>query len=323
MSKHYLYLSHVISQLIYKWVPPIIGGERRSDCEIYEMTQSDWAEIVESTIEQWEHLVPNSCKDRVFRNNCEILSRAALENLHLLRANGGSVIYFDDADYPKWLQQIPDPPLCLFFFGDRTLFNYPTVSIIGSRKSMGFSLKESFKVAQHLAAKDIAVVSGGAIGCDIASHQGVLNSNKSPAPAICVLSGGLCDFYPKRNASVFAQIQKGSGIILSERLWWAKSRPMDFRIRNRIIAGLSPITLVMQAGEKSGALITAMYAIDQGREVTCLLHDQDDCRAQGTQKLIDMGAPFFQGSREDLEFIEEIARRPLMSQEINQAHLAF
>jgi DNA processing protein len=137
------------------------------------------------------------------------------------------------------------------------------------------------------------VVSGGAFGCDIAAHLGVLRGRFNPAPAICVFAGGLARLYPRANDRVFRQLLATGGVLVSERLWYASCRPRDFTARNRIIAGLSGLTVVMQAAQRSGALVTARLALDRGADVAVLHHPQDDVRARGSQQLLADGAVGF------------------------------
>jgi DNA processing protein len=310
--QHFEYLSHVISQLSYKWYPPLAAIVMKLP-QIESMLQKDWQKIVDSTRDQWATSLPNSCRGKMLANGGELIARAAMEHIHLVRAAKGDLVFYSDDDYPNWLRQIPDPPLCLTVLGDRSIFTRPKVAIIGSRKANGHGLKESYLLGKLLAEKNIAVVSGGALGCDIASHQGALDNEKSPALAICVLAGGLHEFYPKKNKAVFSQIRNKNGLIISERLWWSNSRAPDFRSRNRIIAGLAPVTAVMQAGEKSGALITATYALEQGRELVCLIHELKDVRAKGTNYLIEQGAKCFPEASKGLEVLASLAMQPVDS----------
>ncbi len=309
-QKHLVYISHIISQLSYKWLSPIsqpYSGAFNQLPDLANMRQRDWQSVLDATRAHWEPYLPQGCRDALLQGDGRLIARAAMEHLHLVGAAGAELVLLCDSDYPAWLKHIPDAPLCLTILGDRKLLKFNKVGIIGSRRANGHGLKQSFRLGTELAKRHIAVVSGGALGCDIASHQGVLESGLSPAPAICVLAGGLHEFYPRKNAQVFNLLRKRHALFVSERLWWSNSRPADFRARNRIIAGLNSVTAVMQAGEKSGALITATYALEQGRELVCLIHEQNDVRALGSLALIGQGAKCFADVEGGIDVLVELS----------------
>jgi DNA processing protein len=133
-------------------------------------------------------------------------------------------------------------------------------------------------------------VSGGAYGCDITAHKGVLASKKSPLPAILVFASGLGRLSPDVNHSVFSELKQGSAVFLSERLFFQPAHKFDFPIRNRVIAGISPRLFVMQSQETSGTTITAKAAADFGREVCVLRHPKHDVRGLGNETLLADGA---------------------------------
>ena len=134
------------------------------------------------------------------------------------------------------------------------------------------------------------MVSGGAFGCDIHAHLGVLDAEVTPCPGIVVMAGGLSELYPRRNEQVFRKILSQGGTIVSERFWWAKPHPKDFPVRNRLIAGLSECVWVVQAANRSGALITAKLALEEGREVVVLKQPEDDIKSEGNRRLRSEGA---------------------------------
>ena len=158
-----------------------------------------------------------------------------------------------------------------------------------------------------LADLDFVVVSGGAYGCDIAAHKGALNVMKVPAPIIVVMATGLSQLYPQGNKQTFNHILAAGGIIMSERLWNSHCYRSDFPVRNRLVAGLSSLVAVMEAGSHSGAMITAKQALDQGRDVW-IYHGPSkhgDIRACGNISLIEEGAPYFQTSQELVDNLSE------------------
>ena len=226
------------------------------------------------------------------------LANAVVGHLRQVQNAGASYIVWGDSNYPEKLKTIADPPLGLTALGDLSLLNLPAVSVVGSRKASGYALTKSYELGLALAQKGIVVVSGGAFGCDIAAHHGVLSSSRSPVPAICVFAGGLERFYPVGNEAVFKRLKSRGGVFITERLWQAKCRPLDFRARNRIIAGMSGLTAVMQAAERSGALVTARRALDQGADVAVLCHPEGDVRARGGEALLAEGALGFYSAQD-------------------------
>jgi DNA processing protein len=206
-----------------------------------------------------------------------------------------------DKEYPPLLRNISDPPLGLSIRGELSLLYRPAISVVGSRKASAFAMRESFTLGRALGEHDIAVVSGGALGCDIAAHHGVLASGRDPAPAICVFAGGLARLYPVANDPIFRRLMARRAVLVSERLWASPCRPLDFTARNRIISGMSSLTLVMQAAQRSGALVTARRALDQGSEVAVLRHPEGDIRARGSEALLAEGAWGFSCASELIE----------------------
>ncbi len=222
----------------------------------------------------------------------ELLLPMARLHLEAVAANAATYVTWADERYPALLRLIRDPPLALTMRGDVGLLARPAVAVVGSRKASALAMRESFSIGQLLADRGILVVSGGAFGCDIAAHHGVLASS-APESCVGIFAGGLAALYPAGNKRIFDKIQARGGLFVSERLWPAPSLPHDFPARNRIIAGLCPTTLVMQAAARSGALVTARLALDEGREVLALIHPPGDVRATGSETLIADGAQSF------------------------------
>ena len=177
--------------------------------------------------------------------------------------------------------------------GNLELLAKPRIAIVGSRKASPRGLQESFALGRIAAQRGWVVVSGGAYGCDIAAHRGTLAIAQPQVPAIAVFAGGFRYLHPRGNAAVFRQLQQRGALFISERLWQAESRPYDFPVRNRIIAGLTSTLMVMEAGERSGALLTAGLSLSQGAEVWVLQHPAADVRTAGSQRLIAEGAHSF------------------------------
>lgn len=299
-------MSHVASQLMYRWIP---GPDPSAftittQLDIGSASIADWRQFIVSLVKNLDYVKSWWPRyQRITRDQGDQLSRAICSHIAAAKASDAHYIVFGDHDYPSALLHISDPPLGLTFTGDASLLQRKSVSVVGSRKASAFAVRQSYMVGERFANHGIVVVSGGAFGCDIASHFGVLASGVVSAPAICVFAGGLSCLYPRTNQGVFARLQHRSGLMLTERLWHAPCRPRDFTARNRIIAGLSRTTLVMQAAQRSGALVTARRALDQGADVLVLRHPSDDIRAKGSQALLAEGAPGFDDAAELEPFV--------------------
>jgi DNA processing protein len=159
----------------------------------------------------------------------------------------------------------------------------------------------SVAVGRSLAELGRVVVSGGAIGCDIAAHEGVLQNTKNPAGAIIVFAGGLSSRFPRCNERVFRSVLDHGGLFVSERLWYQDVLPRDFPSRNRIVSGMCEATIVMGAAMRSGSMITAQEALEQGRDVFVFEPSDTDIRFDGSRSLITEGAQAFKEAAEVLE----------------------
>ena len=288
-QRHVLFSIHVLSQLTYKWLFPLPHEDVRLP-PLLAMKELDWQHFLRNLSlsvpfsESLDH--HGACKTV----GVSSWAKACVDHLEACKAARCHVLTMADEIYPQNLRELLDPPLALSCFGSLDVLARPMIAVIGSRKCSGFGLKESYKLGKGLAEQGIAVVSGGALGCDIAAHQGTVACSQPHAKALIVFAGGLKTFYPRQNSQVFRELYRQGGLFISERLWDAVCRPMNFSARNRIISGLCPATIVAQAGARSGALITARMALDQGRDVLCLEHDLFDVRAAGSHALIAEGA---------------------------------
>lgn len=298
-------ITYVASQLSYKWLPPpllpgehtLSSGHCALDRRFADLSDDDWRACIarEQATEPARLIWLNAFLTRFDR---DFLANSAKAHFSALAKAGGRCLLLCDQEYPRALSFLRDPPLGLSCIGELSLLAQPSVAVIGSRQVSAFAWDQSFGLGRALAERGAVVVSGGAYGCDIAAHQGALAANTSPVRAICIFAGGLAELYPLGNRIIFNRLRDRRGLFLSERLWSAPCRPFDFPVRNRLIAGLSGITAVMQAGEKSGAMLTARLALDQGRDVAVLMHPDTDVRAQGNRQLAADGAWSFRSAEE-------------------------
>ena len=207
--------------------------------------------------------------------------------------------------YPAALATIPDPPPLLWINGDASHFARPTVAIVGSRHGSPASLEMAFTLARDLAALGVVVASGLARGVDEAAHRGALEGGTT----IAVLGCGIDRVYPPEHGPLVSVIA-ASGAIVSELAPDAPPLPEHFPRRNRIISGLSSGVVVVEASLKSGSLITARLALDQGREVMAVPGSALGGRHKGGHALIRDGAALVESAEDVLAALGWQARRP-------------
>ncbi len=208
---------------------------------------------------------------------------AARKVLNDCKKSGIAVIPITSPEYPQLLLQTADPPLVLFAKGNTALLNgEPTVCIVGPRKASSYGLRAAFSLAARLSAGGITVVSGGAVGADFAAHSGALSVGGN---TICVFPSGLNSSYLKTNKPLRDKIA-ANGLLLSEHTPFYELKRGDIPKRNRLMSGLSLGTVVIEAGEKSGALITANTAIEQNRDVFVIPGSPSLPQYAGSNKLI-------------------------------------
>jgi DNA processing protein len=231
-----------------------------------------------------DHLVhaPRSARFEAFRRSFD--ERAYRREL---AARGLRWLGRDDRSYPVRLQAIHDPPPGLFVRSSRELDlgDRPVAAIVGARACSAYGSSVAQTLARELAAAGVVVVSGLARGVDAASHRGALASGLT----IAVLGCGIDRDYPRAHALLAAEIA-ASGWIVSEYAPGVEPAPWRFPARNRIVAGLADATIVVEARERSGALITADLALDEGREVLAVPGEITSRLSHGTNHLLRLGA---------------------------------
>lgn len=196
------------------------------------------------------------------------------------------VVTLIDPAYPPLLREIPDPPLALHFRGDVSLLAKSSIAIVGSRRASPYAVNAARALAQRLVSAKLAIVSGLARGVDAASHEAALDGGGT---TIAVLGTGIDLVYPKSNAKLYDRIAR-NGVIVTEFPPASPPRREHFPIRNRIIAGLSLGTVIVEATSKSGSLITARMAAEQNREVFAVPGSIFARGSEGTHRLIQYGA---------------------------------
>ncbi|NPV28191.1 MAG: DNA-protecting protein DprA [Firmicutes bacterium] len=196
------------------------------------------------------------------------------------------LILLGDLEYPSYLAEIPDPPVVLYYQGKLPPRALPLLAIVGARRATPYGLAVAKKLAQELAEAGWGIVSGMARGIDAAAHSGALAGN---GYTLAILGCGVDVCYPRENQKLKEQIL-ATGCILSEFPPGTAPQPHYFPVRNRLVSGCSLGTLVVEAGDKSGALITAGFALEQGRDVFAVPGPVTSTRSKGTHSLIKQGA---------------------------------
>lgn len=197
-----------------------------------------------------------------------------------------SLLFYTDEDYPEQLKNIFDPPPVLYTRGDRSSLQNASVALVGSRRATAYGLKVAENLARELAAAGVNVVSGMARGIDTAAHRGAV---KGDGKTVAVLGCGLDVVYPRENAGLAEEIAS-RGAVISEFPPGSKPEAWHFPVRNRLISGLSKMVVVVEATEKSGALITANVALEQGRDVMAVPGQITAPNSRGANSLIKQGA---------------------------------
>lgn len=209
--------------------------------------------------------------------------------LYQLYENGVSFVSQEQKEYPKNLKNIVDAPYSLYYKGNLPNSNSKSVAIVGARTRSQYGSQVTTRLSKMLADEDINVISGLARGIDADAHTGALMSNKT-GKTFAVLGCGVNVCYPKQNKYIYDKIIEKGGGIISEYPPDTKPLRTLFPSRNRIIAGLSDCTVVIEAREKSGSLITADYAMEQGKDVYALPGRVTDELSFGCNYLIKQGA---------------------------------
>jgi DNA processing protein len=210
------------------------------------------------------------------------------------------VVKGEDA-YPELLAATHDAPPLLTVLGNKAALKQKAIAIVGARNASVNGSKFAAKLAGDLGSAGFMVVSGLARGIDTAAHHGAL-----PTGTVAVLAGGIDHIYPKQNTALYKEIVAHNGAIIAELPFGAAPQAQHFPRRNRIISGLARATIVVEAGVRSGSLITARLAGEQGREVCAVPGFPGDPRAEGPNKLLKQGATLIETAEDVIEALTYI-----------------
>ena len=275
------------------WLECVRGLGRKTRWELVETAGSPQA-VYEMTGEEWRAVLPEKKAQALERARDECGAKGAEDGYRQFCKGEISYIPHMHPDYPK---RLPDPPFGIFLWGKLPGEQVPAVAIIGTRDCSEYGRYMAERAAEELAAKGIGVISGMARGIDGISQRAALRAGGN---TYAVLGNGVDICYPPENRGLYEELKRKGGI-LSEYLPGTGPKAGLFPLRNRIISGLSDLVLIVEAREKSGTLITADMALEQGKEVYAVPGRITDPLSKGCNRLIKQGAGIALSIEEMLE----------------------
>ncbi|MEO0654965.1 MAG: DNA-processing protein DprA [Pseudomonadota bacterium] len=219
----------------------------------------------------------------------------ALGELRAGQRAGAQLLAYGEDAYPAALRDIPDPPPLLWLRGEAAMFQRPMIALVGARNASSLGGRMARKLATELGAEGFVIVSGLARGIDTAAHLGAVGTG-----TVAVMAGGVDVIYPAENAALAQEIGE-KGALISDQPIHMQPQARHVPARYRLISGLARAVIVVEAAAKSGSLITARNALDQGREVLAVPGHPFDARASGCNMLIRDGAAMVRGARDVIE----------------------
>jgi DNA processing protein len=244
-------------------------------------------------------------------------ANAVKEAVWRLKDAGGHTVPREDAEYPSLLKEISDPPVFLYVIGDLSEIE-PAAAIVGTRAPSQYGKDTAFTLARDLSLKGITIVSGLARGIDTMAHKGAL---EGISKTVAVLGSGLDIIYPPENRGLAEKIA-GKGALISEYAPGTGPRPENFPKRNRIVSGMSLCSIIVEATERSGAMITARLAAEQGRMCMAVPGAVTNMRSKGPHRLIRQGATLIENSEDVVEEIAPHLKAMLKSEHEENIHPA-
>ena len=288
---------NMLLNLVILRIPGLKPAERNLLCNEFR-DETDPVRITKDAVEAIvKH--PVACKMK------NIIAEAERDYKTVMR-NGIKMVTLDDNDYPPLLREIYDPPHLLFYRGILPNPEQPLAAMVGTRQPSSAAAAMAYELGRDLGRNGVAVVSGLALGIDALSHRGNIDAG---APTVAVLGSGVDQIYPAVNRGLARQILEKGGAILSELPPLMGPRKWHFPARNRIISALARGTIIIEAPAKSGALITASFALEQGRDLWVSSAGLTSPKGAGTAKLRDEGAKVIGSAAEILAewgFIQKV-----------------
>ena len=237
------------------------------------------------------------------------LQRAEKE-LARVKEIGCQLITWNDAQYPRLLREIYDPPPLIYLLGDIEVLSRHSIAIVGTRRPTPYGNQMAERLGLDLAERGLAIVSGLARGIDTLAHRGALRA--SSGKTVAVVGCGLDILYPKENKKLFDEIAGGRGAVVTELPTGSPPVPQNFPVRNRIIAGLALGAVIVEGTEHSGSLITARLAMEFGREVYGVPGNATQPASYGPNQLIKQGAKLVTGWQDVIEELPTAVRAALV-----------
>lgn len=240
------------------------------------------------------------------KKSAEHLAQAVLPHdfprmLKLSERHGIEALYLSDADYPEALKNIAEPPLILYYRGDKDILAAPlSLAVVGTRKASAYGIEMCRKILKPVCEKGLTIISGLAMGIDTVAHHTALENG---AKTIAVLASGLDSIYPPTNKPLAEKITL-CGALISEYDPGSKLERWNFPDRNRIISALSQAVFIVEGGKDSGAMLTAKFASEQGRPVFALPGNINSHNSQGPNLLIQQGAELISGAEDLLKLLK-------------------
>jgi len=285
-------MDHILPWLILKNIPGI-GNH------LFKRLLDQWQSpeiILQKSLDELSSI--QGLSKRVAKEICKKNTTIdAKKELERAKKFGITILCMHDEQYPPLLRQLPDPPPVLYVYG-QIIPSDICVAIVGSRTSTTYGESITRSLAKDLAQNQITIVSGMAKGIDTEAHKGALDVN---GRTVAVMGCGLETVYPGENKTLFHAIAKNNGAVITEFSMGAKPEAYHFPSRNRIISGMSMGTIVVEAGNKSGSLITARLALEQDRQVFAVPGQVYSQMTEGTHRLIKQGAKLIENAQDVLE----------------------
>lgn len=229
-----------------------------------------------------------------------IRNKNSIENfIYCIEKNNIKIITYESENYPQNLKEIYNPPVVIYAKGDISILNSKSIAIVGCRNCSNYGKTVAEEFARNMGENNITIVSGLAKGIDTWAHIGAINAGSK---TIAVLGTGFDKLYPKENMGIYNKILD-EGLVITEYIIGTKLYPKNFPRRNRIISGISRGVLVVEAKERSGSLITADLALEQGKDVYAIPGSIYSSNSKGTNNLIKQGAKPVTDYKEILEDI--------------------
>ena len=294
------------------WLSLIAVPGTRSVCRLIEAFDSD-AEAIYNASEE-DYLSIKGVNANFARALCDKNMKKALSIIHFCTKRHIGLLPFDSPHYPKRLRRLPDFPVLLYYRGSLPdIDNEVAIATVGTRSLTEYGQQNGYIIARDLARAGAIVVSGMASGIDSVCHRGALDAL---GHTIAVLGCGIDIIYPKHNESLMEEIA-ATGTVLTEYAPGTPPSGYNFPKRNRIISGLSLGTLVVEADEESGAMITAKFAKEQGRDLFALPGNVGEMNSLGTNLLIKQGARMVTGALDILDEYELIFPQKIHTDRLN------